>query len=132
MIATVELAKAAENPEQYQLIMGVLHGRLQERGENWRMCYKALLVLEYLCKQGPLVRMSGGLGMDDRLQAWGWMIGCNCPVQRVAGDLLRSVHILEALRDMFEYKDEKGKDQVCAPEGGIWSSCLRETMGHGC
>ena len=35
--------------------MGVLHGRLQERGENWRMCYKALLVLEYLCKQGPLV-----------------------------------------------------------------------------
>ena len=36
------------------------------------------------------------------------------PSQRVAGDLLRSVHILEALRDMFEYKDEKGKDQVCA------------------
>lgn len=31
----------------------------------------------------------------------------------MASDLLRSVHILEALRDMFEYKDEKGKDQVC-------------------
>ena len=30
----------------------------------------------------------------------------------MAGDLLRSVHILEALRDMFEYKDDKGKDQV--------------------
>eukprot|EP00798_Chlamydomonas_sp_ICE-L_P027197 gene27196-2445_t len=30
--------------------------------------------------------------------------------QRVADDLQRSVHILERLRDMFEYKDENGKD----------------------
>lgn len=24
-------------------------------GDNWRLCYKALLVLEYLVKQGPIV-----------------------------------------------------------------------------
>lgn len=33
------------------------------------------------------------------------------PVQRVARDLQRSVHVLESLRDMFEYTDEKGRDQ---------------------
>lgn len=26
------------------------------RDENWRLCYKALLLLEFLVKQGPLVR----------------------------------------------------------------------------
>ncbi|GAX79430.1 hypothetical protein CEUSTIGMA_g6871.t1 [Chlamydomonas eustigma] len=82
--AMADIARDAENPDNYNQIMGILHQRLQERGENWRLCYKALLVLDYLCKQGP---------------------------QRVAPDLLRSVHILESLRDMFEYKDEKGKDQ---------------------
>ena len=35
--------------------MSVISQRLQERDENWRLCYKALLLLEFLCKQGPLV-----------------------------------------------------------------------------
>ena len=54
--AMQELAGAAQDPENYSQIMGILHQRLQEKGENWRLCYKALLVIEYLCKHGPLVR----------------------------------------------------------------------------
>lgn len=27
--------------------------KLNEKDENWRMCYKALLLLEYLVKSGP-------------------------------------------------------------------------------
>lgn len=30
--------------------------RLSERDENWRLCYKALLLCEFLIKQGPMVR----------------------------------------------------------------------------
>jgi hypothetical protein len=33
----------------------VLSERLSMAGENWRLCYKALLLLEFLVKQGPLV-----------------------------------------------------------------------------
>jgi epsin len=82
--ACAEIARAAEQPDQYEEVMGIIHQRLQERGENWRLCYKALLLLDFLLKRGPT---------------------------RVAKDLQRSVHILESLRDMFEYKDEKGRDQ---------------------
>jgi len=64
-----ELARAAEDPEQYNQIMGILHQRLQERGENWRLCYKALLVIEYLCKQGPLVRFGLYIGNTAGIQA---------------------------------------------------------------
>ena len=31
--------------------------RLQERGENWRLAYKSLLLMEYMAKNGPLVRL---------------------------------------------------------------------------
>lgn len=37
---------------------GIIHQRLQERGENWRLCYKALLLLDFLCKQGPRVSVA--------------------------------------------------------------------------
>lgn len=60
-----ELAKAAESPEQYNQIMGILYQRLQERGDNWRLCYKALLVIEFLCKQGPLVSIWGARNFED-------------------------------------------------------------------
>lgn len=49
--------------------------------------------------------------------------------QRVASDLLRSVHLLEALRDMFEYKDDKGKDQV-RHKRGRFSTLARIFTGN--
>ncbi|KXZ52415.1 hypothetical protein GPECTOR_9g459 [Gonium pectorale] len=79
-----EIARAAEEPEKYNLIMNVISERLQMRDENWRLCYKALLLLEYLVKHGP------------------W---------RVVDELNRSVSSLERLRDDFEYKDPQGRDQ---------------------
>lgn len=36
--------------------MGVLRRRLLARGDAWRHCYKALLVLEHLLRTGPDVR----------------------------------------------------------------------------
>ena len=36
--------------------MGVVDQRLSEGPENWRLVYKALLLLEYMCKHGPMVR----------------------------------------------------------------------------
>lgn len=44
------------------LPQGILDQRLNERDENWRLCYKALLLLEYLCKQGPYVSLINGHG----------------------------------------------------------------------
>ena len=51
-------------------------------------------------------------------------------MQRVAGDLLRSIHILEALRDMFEYKDDKGRDQA-GGRGRIRGAWKRMRLGYG-
>lgn len=81
--AMQEIARAAEDPEKYNLIMNVISERLQMRDENWRLCYKALLLLEFLVKHGPL---------------------------RVVDELNQSVSSLERLRDNFEYKDPQGKD----------------------
>lgn len=52
-----EIAKAAYNWEQYRQIMGVVGRRLQSTGEDWRHVYKSLLLLDYLLKHGPTVRM---------------------------------------------------------------------------
>ncbi|GIL88365.1 hypothetical protein Vretimale_15048 [Volvox reticuliferus] len=78
-----EIARAAEDPEKYNLIMNVISERLQMRDENWRLCYKGLLLLEYMVKHGP------------------W---------RIVDELARSVTSLERLRDDFEYKDAQGRD----------------------
>lgn len=78
-----EIAQAAFDPEKYELIMGVIFQRLQESQENWRMCYKALLLIEFLLKRGPV---------------------------RLAEDFRRDSSVLEKLKE-FEYKDANGKDQ---------------------
>lgn len=54
------------------------------QGENWRMCYKALLLLEFLVKQGPA---------------------------KVADDVAASASVLDRLT-RFQYKDANGKDHV--------------------
>lgn len=41
--AMQEIAQAAQDPENYSQIMGILHQRLQEKDENWRLCYKVRL-----------------------------------------------------------------------------------------
>lgn len=39
---------------------GVLDERMKETGENWRLVYKSLLLLEYMVKHGPLVSACAG------------------------------------------------------------------------
>jgi ENTH domain len=51
-----ELTQDAFNVEAFYQIMGVVDQRLSEGPENWRLVYKALLLLEYMCKHGPMVR----------------------------------------------------------------------------
>lgn len=53
-----EIAEACYDPEGYRQVLGVIARRLQEKEERWRMCYKALLLLEYLIKHGPKVWFS--------------------------------------------------------------------------
>lgn len=77
-----DIADAAFDPESYRQIMGVLARRLQEKDENWRMCYKALLLLEFLIKHGPM---------------------------KLVHDVAGSTQVLERLTD-FSYKDPNGKD----------------------
>jgi epsin len=62
--------------------MGVLARRLQERDDNWRMCYKALLLLEHLLKHGP---------------------------GKIVGDVQSSASVLDRLTH-FEYKDANMRD----------------------
>ncbi|KAL4518154.1 hypothetical protein Ndes2526A_g01396 [Nannochloris sp. 'desiccata'] len=77
-----EIAEACFDPEGYKQVFGVLARRLQENGENWRMCYKALLLLEFLVKNGPA---------------------------KIADDVVASMSVLERLQ-RFEYKDPNGRD----------------------
>lgn len=41
-----------------RVLQGITDQRLQETPENWRLVYKALLLLEYMVKHGPMVRPS--------------------------------------------------------------------------
>lgn len=77
-----EIADASFDPENYRQIMGVLARRLQEKEENWRMCYKALLLLEHLIKHGP---------------------------GKIIGDVQSSAAVLERLSN-FQYKDDNLRD----------------------
>jgi hypothetical protein len=77
-----EISDACFDPEGYRQVLGVIARRLQEKDERWRMCYKALLLLEYLIKHGPT---------------------------KVAQDVASSSSVLNKLQH-FEYKDENGKD----------------------
>jgi hypothetical protein len=36
-------------------LQGIVDQRLQESPENWRLVYKALLLLEFMVKHGPMV-----------------------------------------------------------------------------
>mmetsp|Transcript_8424 Transcript_8424/g.21033 ORF Transcript_8424/g.21033 Transcript_8424/m.21033 type:complete len:569 (-) Transcript_8424:387-2093(-) len=82
--AMQEIAREANNPDKFHLIMGVIWQRLAERDEGWRLCYKALLLCEFLIKQGPM---------------------------RCVEDLQFHVSTFERLRDTFQYKDQDGRDQ---------------------
>lgn len=41
-------------------LQGVIYARFKDRFLEWRFCYKALLLSEFLIKKGPMV--STGLG----------------------------------------------------------------------
>lgn len=41
-------------------MQSVCDQRLSEGPDNWRLVYKTLLLLEYMCKHGPLVRSVKG------------------------------------------------------------------------
>lgn len=89
--------------------------RPQERGDNWRQCYKALLVIEYLCKTGPMdlvqevssVHISpsfvAGPQSDPSIRSP--LLTLQFQIRRDVSGMLR--HISES----FEYKDARGHDQ---------------------
>lgn len=52
--AMADIANECYNPEKYQEIMSVIARRLADTDENWRHVYKALLLLEYIIKHGPI------------------------------------------------------------------------------
>ncbi len=39
-------------------MQGIVDQRLSESPENWRLVYKTLLLLEFMCKRGPTVSHS--------------------------------------------------------------------------
>lgn len=47
-------------PVLHACAQGIVDQRLQESPENWRLVYKALLLLEYMVKHGPMVSFFGG------------------------------------------------------------------------
>lgn len=46
-------------------MQGVVDQRLTEPPENWRLIYKTLLLLEYMCKRGPLVGPLGCMPLPE-------------------------------------------------------------------
>ncbi|KAL6756443.1 hypothetical protein V8C86DRAFT_73000 [Haematococcus lacustris] len=79
-----EIARLADDYERGQLVMNAIWQRLQEQDENWRLCYKALLLCDYLIRQGPM---------------------------RCVDEFCRNITVFERLRDDFAYKDQDGRDQ---------------------
>lgn len=47
---------------------GVIRARFDERYDNWRVCYKALLLAEYLIRRGPMVSASSHRQLHDEAQ----------------------------------------------------------------
>lgn len=120
--ACAEIAREASNHEKYPQIISMLWQRLAEHGENWRRCYKALLVCEYLVKHGPMVRRLHWLltagSLLHSFVCWRTSIhsafcGCHLVIsQRCVEEFQLSVGAFERLRDQFQYKDLDGRDQV--------------------
>ncbi|KAF5834649.1 hypothetical protein DUNSADRAFT_8573 [Dunaliella salina] len=71
--AMLEIAREAEDPNNAQLIMGVIYNRFKDRNSDWRLCYKALLLSEFLIKKGPMFivdEMVGQLWQFKQLQSF--------------------------------------------------------------
>lgn len=78
-----EIANATQSPIHFNDIMDTIYKKFQEKGANWRQCYKALQLLEYLIKNGS---------------------------ERVVDSAKDHIYELKALKN-FNYVDEKMKDQ---------------------
>ncbi|KAJ3044709.1 Epsin-3, clathrin recruitment and traffic between the Golgi and endosome [Rhizophlyctis rosea] len=79
-----EIAAGTQNYTTFNEIMDTIYKRFQEKsGPQWRQCYKALQLLEYLIKNGS---------------------------ERVVDNARDHIYELKALRN-FHYVDDKGKDQ---------------------
>ncbi|KAJ3391543.1 Epsin-3, clathrin recruitment and traffic between the Golgi and endosome [Lobulomyces angularis] len=79
----LDIAHATSNPQLFMEIMDTLYKKFQEKGANWRQCYKALQLLEYLIKNGS---------------------------ERVVDNAKDHIYELRALKN-FNYTDDKHKDQ---------------------
>jgi len=78
-----DIANGTNSPIHFNDIMETLYKKFQERGANWRQCYKALQLLEYLIKNGS---------------------------ERVVDNAKDHLYELKALKN-FVFVDEKMKDQ---------------------
>lgn len=80
--AMSEIAQMCFDNAKHKEIMQVLARRLTDTGEEWRHVYKALLLLEFLVKHGPM---------------------------KVVYEVQGNISFLEELQS-FKYKDKNGKD----------------------
>lgn len=78
-----EIAAATNSYQGFQEVMDTIYKRFLEKDRNWRQCYKALQLLEYLIKNGS---------------------------ERVVDNAREHVYDIRAL-NRFHYIDEKHKDQ---------------------
>ena len=70
-----DITRAAYDRESYKQIMGVLARRLHATGPDWRLAYKALLLLEYMAKHGPPAvgrELAANGPLLDRLSGFEW------------------------------------------------------------
>lgn len=81
--ACAEICKLSYRTEDYKQILGILARRLHSEPRQWRQVYKALLLLEYMARNGP---------------------------ERIVAELKSNGKVFSRLQ-RFAYTDSQGTDQ---------------------
>ncbi|XP_024545711.1 clathrin interactor EPSIN 2 isoform X2 [Selaginella moellendorffii] len=71
-----EIADATVDPNELQLIMGVLQKRLLDTGKNWRHVYKSMTVMEFLVANGSPQAVESVISFLSQLMARKFMTPC--------------------------------------------------------
>ena len=78
-----ELSEASFNQYDFPDIVEIIEKRLNDSGKNWRHVFKALVVLDYLVRNGS---------------------------EAVVKYAKKNLHIIKTLKE-FQYIDDEGRDQ---------------------
>ncbi|XP_055815613.1 epsin-3-like [Solanum dulcamara] len=127
------ISRAAFEVDDYWRIVDILHNRLSKFDRrNWRPCYKALMLLEYLLTHGPesiaeefqsdedVIRHMGSFQYDDE-KGFNW------------GSSVRNMseRVIKLLEDRSFLKEEKQRARkVTVGIKGFGSFCTRSVSGE--